>query len=501
MAILSKAWNNFKTQPDVWFFYGFLLTLALSVRNVLFFYPINGNFNEYTGIYLYLSDILLILTILVWIVTILRNKKLNLSSCITFFSRQEIFVLPLVLLVWSFLSISWSGNTNLALFRSLKLAEFYLLFLYLAYNVSRLPREYEMFHVEHFVFLRGGTFIRSVFRIFIALGFIQAIIGITQAILQHSVGLFWLKESLISLNIDGVANVMLFGHKFIRAYGLFPHPNILGGFLLVSIIFTYFYSKLFHPSRNVPPQQECSIWNILRGKHGTFLNIALIIQILALLLTFSKSAILGLFIVICYGGYKMFRARPVICHSGFYGVEHFYRYLITIVIILALFITILGFNINSLLFKSLNERLLYLNVSRETIVNNPIVGIGMGQFVENMQKYSSVFLANWQYQPVHNVFLLIWSELGIIGLVLFILFLWKVFHACPVGQNCSTWNNSVPTGVEQVGLLRGGTVFKGILLGFIIIMLFDHYLWDIQQGQIMLWLVLGLVVGVKNIEK
>lgn len=26
-------------------------------------------------------------------------------------------------------------------------------------------------------------------------------------------------------------------------------------------------------------------------------------------------------------------------------------------------------------------------------------------------------------------------------------------------------------------------------------MFFDHYLWDIQQGQIMLWAILGLIVA------
>lgn len=474
MAILSRMWNNFKAQPDAWFFYGFLLTFTLSVRKVFFFYPIRGDFNEYAGIYLYLSDILLILTILAWIVTILQNKKLELSSYIKFFRQQEAYILALVLLAWAFMSISWSGNTSLALFRSLKLAEFSLLFLYLAYNALNKP------------------YICNVISFIVALGFIQAIIGIAQAILQHSVGLFWLKESLISLNIDGVAKVMLFGHKFIRAYGLFPHPNILGGFLLITIVLTFVYRKMFHADggKIVP----C----------GTLMYIILAVQAIALLLTFSKSAILGLFFVICYLGYKMFGAR-LASTSGFREsrrVEHFWRYIVTAIIIVAVFVTILGFDINSLLLKSFNERLLFLNVSRETIVGNPIVGLGMGQFVAEMQKYSSVFLANWQYQPVHNVFLLIWSELGIIGLVLFILFLWKVFRANEMfhpGRNVPH-GTSCGASVEQADVSWGGTIFKGILLGFIIIMLFDHYLWDIQQGQIMLWMILGLIAGssVKN---
>lgn len=511
MAILNKAWNNFKIRPDVWFFYGFLLTFTLSIRKVLFFFPIRGNFNEYTGIYLYLSDILLVLTILVWLYTILQNKTYNLSSCIQFFSRQEIFVLPLVLAIWAFISISWAGNTNLALFRSLKLTEFSLLFFYLVYNVPCLPRS--MFHGEHS--FRGGTIMRNIIRLVIVLGFIQAIIGISQAIVQHSVGLFWLKESLILINIDGVAKVVLFGHKFIRVYGLFPHPNILGGFLLVSIMLTFTYRKMFHVKHSCHSERSetksknliIAMFYQLDPSTALGMTLFLVVQIIALLLTFSRSAIIGLFIAISYIFLKFVRLKG----SQLFHVKQFNRYLIIILIIFALFIVILGFNTNSLLFKSLNERLLYLNVSCGTIINNPIVGIGMGQFVAEMQKYSSVFLADWQYQPVHNVFLMIWSELGIIGLVLFILFLWKVFHAngmfhsrknVPPQKECSTGN--ILRG--KYGTFYGASMeqnynnalFKSILLGFIFIMLFDHYLWDIQQGQIILWMILGLVAAGAN---
>ena len=51
-------------------------------------------------------------------------------------------------------------------------------------------------------------------------------------------GLLWLKESIISPNIPGVAKLIFNGHVYIRSYGLFPHPNILGGFLVFSIIST-----------------------------------------------------------------------------------------------------------------------------------------------------------------------------------------------------------------------------------------------------------------------
>jgi hypothetical protein len=123
------------------------------------------------------------------------------------------------------------------------------------------------------------------------------------------------------------------------------------------------------------------------------------------------------------------------------------------------------------------------------------------------------YLELWQYQPIHNVFLLILAELGFAGVFIFIWFLWKLFHPSSIlplvrGGSEGGVFNIVPrgtpsgAGVEQNNTpspLQGegwSEAFKGILLGFIFIMLFDHYLWDIQQGQIMLWLIAGLTAAI-----
>ena len=37
--------------------------------------------------------------------------------------------------------------------------------------------------------------------------------------------------------------------------------------------------------------------------------------------------------------------------------------------------------------------------------------------------------------------------------------------------------------------------FKAALISFVFIMLFDHYFWDIQQGQILLWIVFGAIIS------
>jgi len=576
MSLMQRIWNNFKTQPDSWFFYGFLLTFTLSIRKVLFFYPIASQFNEYSGIYLYLSDIFLFLTFLTWIISssyhkysimsILKNSNVpSREKCSTwniFRDKRGTFLLPLLFVIWSFISIYWSTNPSIAFFRSLKLLEFYFLFLYIVIQI--VPR---------------GTIFQDLIKIIIGTGLIQSIIGIWQFAIQHSIGLFWLKESLISPNILGVAKVIFSDTKIIRSYGLFPHPNVLGGFLLLSIILTLAYKKLFHVEQFKNNQDtncstpacpvgrwnnsHCEIYkpstNVPRGTfsnkiHQVYYYFILLIQAIAIFLTFSKSAIIGLIIGLLFiysttivpRGTKLsvlkvwinrlarsFRSKDNVPRgtlldkksNQLFHVEHLSRKLFLILGIILVLGVITKTDINSLFIKSLDERLLYLNVSYETIANNSILGIGSGQFVLNIQnnvprpprvdEWSSprveaggTFLEAWQFQPVHNVFLLIWSELGLIGIILFLYFLYKLFHVEQFENmldiKCSTWNKNqcevyeptknVPRGTF-LNNINPATVFKGILLGFLFIMLFDHYLWDIQQGQILLWLVFGLLAG------
>ncbi|MFA7209606.1 MAG: O-antigen ligase family protein [Parcubacteria group bacterium] len=550
MRLLRKIWNTFTAKPEVWFFYAFLATFSLSIRKVIFFYPILGQFNEYSGIYLYLSDIFLILVLLSWIISILYNNNYILSIIRGLNVPRGTILLPTLLVFWSFISIFWSLNPVVAFFKSLKLLEFYLLYLLMIIKI--VPRE---------------TILKNSFKIIIATGTIQAIIGIWQFLIQSSIGFFWLKESLISSEIPGVAKLIIDNERIIRAYGLFPHPNILGGFLLLSIIITLTYEKMFHVEQSAPESSlKCSTWNNSQCESYTIaknvpretfrlywqsianseylFKALLIIQIIALLLTFSKSAIIGLILAIAYPNLKILASD---LSKKLFHVEHLATpgsikcstwnnsqcesytiaknvprgtfnpkkwFLMICVIIASAYL--INPDFNSLLFKSLDERALYLDVSRGTILDNPLIGLGAGQFVINMQNYTNQTLFEWQFQPVHNVFLLIWSELGLIGLLLFILFIRKLFHVEQSRRKetveCSTWNNSQCASYKIATNVPRGTfpdqkeskiAIQGVLIGFMFIMFFDHYPWDIQQGQIIFWLILGLSVSLssENIDK
>lgn len=687
--IVDKLWISFKKNSDFWFFRAFLVFSTLSIRKIFYFSPINGQFSDFASISVYLSDILLIVGLSCWIF-IQEHKTGKMSS--SHFKHPAIW-LPLLLVIWSILSIVWADNKYLAVFRTFKLLEFYGLYLFVIFRI--VPRG--TLFCDEFASSVGNNDrncstwnnLSRAFEIIIGIGLFQAIIGIMQFLKQSSIGLFWLKESLISSNMPEVAKIVLDGHKYIRAYGLFPHPNILGGFLAFSIIVTLLYVKMFHSSTNVPrgtfcgarvghfgdnkchaeqPKRllrlllascwvrmapvNCSTWNILlRGRF--IMRLILGIQIVAIILTFSKSAILGLVLGLIYLAivprgtfnnqntefaeknicrfecseansrnpirsfdsseadslkmtfkkcFEMFHVEHsteqtwnilyrclwlllvfqilitilfmskmalfgllvllmIIVALKLFHVEHYqgqsiflycynlkkyYKLIALGVACFVLIIYIIKPSYQSLVGNSIVDRLGYVNVSRGTILVHPILGIGTGQYVPYLNSLNN--LLDWQYQPVHNVFLLVWAELGLIGLGVFIIFLSAIFKNVPRGTlevfnekggNCAILNSSmkfknedkainsdinddekrftsvqmfhsrskknVPrgticgAGVEHpAGQARNNLMkkyFTAVLIALIFVSFFDHYLWDIQQGQIILWMVLGLVMG------
>jgi len=502
MNILSKI--------EIWFFYGLLLTFTLSIRKVLFFYPIRGQFNEYAGIYLYLSDIFVLSILASWLLSALYNKivlKSRYRIDFKLFLKQKVVAIPFLLVIFSFISIFWSVNLEIAMFQSIKLLEFYLLYLWVIFRI--VPR--------------GTIIFKNIFQVIIITGITQSIIGIWQFIVQKSVGLSWLWESTISPSIPGVAKIVLSGEKYIRAYGLFPHPNILGGFLILSIIFTILYSKQFHAC---PVARNCSTWNNLfatgmehskeelNNNCSTFVSpklwrsgwnncvcyVILSIQLVAIILTFSKSAWVGLAISLIYIWYQNVPRGTFVLSFKKIALGKM-RYFALIAGILFSLIVIIKPNWYSMVGKGADDRMFYFNVSRGTFLEKPILGVGSGQFVLSLENIRN--MEYWQFQPVHNVFLLILNELGIIGLFIFVWFIWRIIINVSSQHKRSTpvkmFHVEHSMGQER-NILRGRSgiidiYVKSIFLGFLFIMLVDHYFWDIQQGQIFFWLTLSMLVG------
>jgi hypothetical protein len=78
-------------------------------------------------------------------------------------------------------------------------------------------------------------------------------------------------------------------------------------------------------------------------------------------------------------------------------------------------------------------------------------------------------------QPVHNIFLLVAAEIGLVCLTLFMIFLWKTYKNIRLQR-------ILPTHV--LSMLFFSVLFLGM---------FDHYFLTLQQGRLLLSLILGII--------
>jgi len=62
--------------------------------------------------------------------------------------------------------------------------------------------------------------------------------------------------------------------------------------------------------------------------------------------------------------------------------------------------------------QSVTLRVLYNETAYSVIQEYPLIGIGLGNFVWEIREMLPL-LSNWIHQPVHNVYLLISSEVGL----------------------------------------------------------------------------------------
>ena len=113
----------------------------------------------------------------------------------------------------------------------------------------------------------------------------------------------------------------------------------------------------------------------------------------------------------------------------------------------------------------------------------------MGESLLHMEQYSPIALEAWQIQPIHNYFLLSAAELGILGALILIWILishlsgiWGLFR-----------NSKFEIRNSESSNYR--LLLFTILLCFLVLMQFDHYFYTLQQTQMLLWIILGLIAA------
>jgi O-antigen ligase len=250
-----------------------------------------------------------------------------------------------------------------------------------------------------------------------------------------SLGLLFLGESQVVSGMMGSSFLNLNGSLYLRGYGTFPHPNIFAGWLVSNILLGWF---LFE---NMKRKRDYSI--ILMG-----------LSSLVLVLTFSRISFLVCAVIWLAFFIKVFFNVKRLKNFAFLGLmsERF-------------------FNLFTGGDTSWSDRVGLMKASFNIIKENLLTGVGLGKFVANMgesvpRSENGILLL----QPVHNIFLLIVSEIGLVGFGLFSALLYFFFKN-------REWSLRLVIGVVSV----------------FIIGMFDHYLFSLPQGLGMFMLYLMLI--------
>lgn len=405
----------------------FVFMMPFQIDILVYISPIfkTGNFNPFGATFIYLNDFVLIAALISCGIAIWRGE---IKKKITY-GNSIIAILMVLFFATLQISVFFAQDKVLAFNLVLRFAELYLFYFFIINKIVKLD---------------------TLINIFIATISVQSVFAIWQYLAQGPIGLSFLGEVNITPETYGVAKIQLIDEILIRPYGTFPHANILAGFLVVSIFLTYFRIK----------QKEFIAYPLL------------LLQMGALVLTFSRGAFMALFIGFLI--YISIRESKIS-----------FKYILFGLIVLAFFVVVFDLEqtiLERVLFAdtaSLNERIMYFNISKRMMMHAPF-GIGLGNFTFWMSDFTSVKLAPWLYQPVHNTYMLMANEIGVFGMGIFGIllgtFVTKLFIVM----------KKVTEKMKDLGV-----ILISILVAIFVLGLFDHYLFSLYHGQVLTFLLFG----------
>jgi len=286
-------------------------------------------------------------------------------------------------------------------------------------------------------------------------GIFQSILAGLQLVSQQSLGLTFLGE--LQRNKE---NPFGYGFQNFRGSGLEFHPNILAGFLLIA----FFAAAIL----------------LVSGHWRRFAFVGGAVILLGIMATVSRTtlAIVPLILLILWA-----TNTEQLPHVDF-NLKN-----VTLVSIVFIFIGILATQgiFNDLTNRTqiwienphlLADRLVFAaDDSLQVIEEAPIHGVGMGML--NTEIAYNHAGDNTLLLPVHNSFLYIWAELGLVGLGLFCMGLFSIL-----------WRSHPRHGVMV--FIVGGA-FSAVLLE----MLFDFYFWGFFRYRLLVFCWLGISYGYK----
>lgn len=273
----------------------------------------------------------------------------------------------------------------------------------------------------------------------------------TAQFIHHSSlgGLFYFfGERAFNGETPGIANASIGGSLVLRPYATFPHPNVLAGYLFFSsVLFLHFVGS---KRKGLPA-----------GRQGFFVSLPILVAGIGILLSLSRVV--------------WITATAL----GFYSlIKHRYRagrnlFIFALVIFSQTLFASRLYEV-SLQNESVAQRIVLARASIDMFKDHMFFGVGLNNYLGELPSYITR-LSPALYQPVHSIFLLLLSEGGIFSFGMLVYFLYL-------------------TTKNVFSLSKKDKEFCLMLLcSFLFIGFFDHYFFTLQQGQLLMTLVLGVI--------
>lgn len=416
----------------------FLLLLPWQTRYIFGDVLVGGEVSEYGRMSLYVFDVVLVLFLAASAHVFSREYWMRLwSDKIKRVSMMSIAAIVLL----SFISVIWSVEPYVALAASLHLlgagALFYVLLADKSISIN---------------LILGGLVVGMI---------VPSILGWVQTAMQ-SVG----ASSILGIAAQdpaalGTAVIETAEGRWLRAYGTFPHPNIFGGFLAIGLV-----AMLGLLARVKEKKSELVVWFAGAVMAGGL--------VMSASRTAWLAALLGL--VVFWFGHRYLKHKDYLKRT---------RGALLLSLTVALIVAISLMPMLSTRFDQSNrlenisssERTEQWSEAGKMVVASPsvfLLGSGVHNYtfaLASMKPLQRV----WAYQPVHDVPMLVFAELGLVGLVLLL-----VFVVSTDWYAHKNWKKSD----ALIALSLGTTV--------LVLSLLDHYLWTQASGVYLLAIFFAL---------
>ncbi len=420
-------------------FYLFVFLLPWQIKYIL--RPAVDNFNE---ISLYLCHLPLFVLVMSFLFYKIRKNEGN--DRVPF-----LWLLISGVGLFSFLSFFFALDKSLSFYR-------FIIFLFGVALLYFLKESFKPQPYKESIISKSKTVI-----IFLSSIFLHVCLGLYQFLTQKTFAFKYLGLAEHNAEVLGSSVVETFSGRWLRAYGGFDHPNIFGGILAIALILSLYFlirKKIINTRFEI--------------FESIFLFIFYFSGLLALIFTFSRSAwlafgvsLVALFFTIIFKKNKSALSRLLILSI--------FSLILSSVIFFS-FQDIFSGRLTAkgrLEEKSLIERQTQIDEARVVLKDNWLFGAGLGNYIsyfKNEERNNGIKKADWEYQPVHNSFLLIWAEGGIFVLV------FSVMILIPLARSSER-----------------SEFFWPLILALFFIMFFDHWIISLPFGFIFLFFVLGLI--------